>query len=58
MLILRNQNRILLGLALLMLLLLAGATAAWYRLEYEWEKPPAGALLVKHPWQQAHIPPT
>lgn len=51
MLILRNQNRILLGLVLLLVLFLAGAATARYWLEYEQEAPPAGARLVwaQHP---------
>lgn len=46
MLILRNQNRNLVGLALLIVLLLAGAASAWYWLVYEEERPPVGARLV------------
>lgn len=46
MLILRNQNRILVGLALLVVLLLAGAATAWYWLQYEGEEAPVGARLV------------
>ncbi|MFZ5823687.1 MAG: hypothetical protein ACOY94_05055 [Bacillota bacterium] len=46
MLILRNQNRILIGLLLLIVLFLAGAAAAWYRFQAERDGPPAGARLV------------
>lgn len=46
MLILRNQNRMLIGALLLVVLLLAGAAAAWYRFDLERSLPPAGALLV------------
>lgn len=46
MLILRNQNRLLVGLLLLVILLLAGAATAWYRYQTLPSKPPAGAVLV------------
>lgn len=47
MLILRNQQRNIVGLALLVVLLLAGATTAWYWLVHEENPVPAGARLVR-----------
>jgi hypothetical protein len=46
MLILRNQNRILLGLLLLFLLLLVGAATTWYLHEQAPKPAPPGSRLV------------